>query len=130
METLNRDLVALTQPEANAGARLKLVLHLCILLSADPLSHGLRAEAAVGPGTCAGGWFRLGCGRCELQSKPGVKMVDLEPCKEIPRRISAAIYGWDGPLLTFIHPRFEHVAHVEFGPHVLHNIDCGPANGP
>ena len=27
-------------------------------------------------------------------------MVDPEPCKELRRRISAAIYGWDCPLLT------------------------------
>ena len=30
-------------------------------------------------------------------------------------RISAAIYGWDWPLLTFIYPGFEHVAHLERG---------------
>ena len=29
----------------------------------------------------------------ESQSKPGTKMVYPEPCKELRRRISAAIYG-------------------------------------
>ena len=50
----------------------------------------------------------------ESQSKPGIKMVDPEPCKEIPRRISATIYGCDCSLLTFIDPRigFEQVAHM------------------
>ena len=42
----------------------------------------------------------------ESQSKPGTKMVHPEPCKEIRRRISAAIYGWDWPLLIFIYPGF------------------------
>ena len=41
-------------------------------------------------------------------------MVDPEPCKELRRRNSAAIYG-DHPLLTFIYPGVEHVA----GSHVL-----------
>ena len=30
-----------------------------------------------------------------------------EPCKELRRRISAAIYGWDCPLPTFIYPGFD-----------------------
>ena len=32
-------------------------------------------------------------------------MVDPEPCKELSRRISAAISGWDRPLLAFIYQR-------------------------
>ena len=37
--------------------------------------------------------------------KLGIKMVVIpEPCKELRRRISAAIYGWDYSLLTFIYP--------------------------
>ena len=43
---------------------------------------------------------------------PPLILVDPEPCKEIPRRISATIYGWDCPLLTFIYQGFEHVAHL------------------
>ena len=38
----------------------------------------------------------------ESQLKPGTKIIDPEPCKELRRRRSAAIYGWDRPLLTFI----------------------------
>ena len=37
-------------------------------------------------------------------SKPGIKMVYPEPCKELGRRISATISGWDCPLLTLIYP--------------------------
>ena len=40
-------------------------------------------------------------------SKPGIKMVDPELCKEIQSRISAAVFGWDCPLLTFIYPGFD-----------------------
>ena len=40
----------------------------------------------------------------EPQSKPGTKMVYPEPCTGLRRRISAAIYGWDRPILTFIYP--------------------------
>ena len=40
----------------------------------------------------------------ESQSKPGTQMVYPEPCTGLRRRISAAIYGWDRPLLTFIYP--------------------------
>ena len=36
-----------------------------------------------------------------------MKMVDPEPCKELRSRISAAIFGWDCPLLTFIYPGFD-----------------------
>ena len=43
----------------------------------------------------------------ESQSKPGSKMVDPDLCKEFRRRISAAIYGWDCPLVTFIYPGFD-----------------------
>ena len=39
-------------------------------------------------------------------------MVDPEPCKDLRRRMSAAIHGWDRPLLTFTHPAFEDVAHL------------------
>ena len=50
----------------------------------------------------------------EAQSKPGTKMVVIpEPCTGLGRRISAAIYGWDRPLLTFIYPGFD------CGPHGL-----------
>ena len=35
--------------------------------------------------------------------------------QELRRRICAAIYGWDRPLLTFIYPCFEQVAHLSFG---------------
>ena len=41
------------------------------------------------------------------ESTPGSKMVDPEPCKELRRRISAAIRGWEYPLLTFIYPGFD-----------------------
>ena len=34
----------------------------------------------------------------EAQSKPGTKMMNPEPCKELERRISATISGWDCPL--------------------------------
>ena len=34
-------------------------------------------------------------------------MVYPEPCKELRRRISATISGWDCPLLTFIYPGFD-----------------------
>ena len=34
-------------------------------------------------------------------------MVYQEPCKEVRRRISAAIHGWDRPLQTFIYPGFD-----------------------
>ena len=37
---------------------------------------------------------------------PATKMVHPEPCKELRRRISATIYGWDRPLLPFIYPFF------------------------
>ena len=40
-------------------------------------------------------------------SKPGTKMMNPEPCGELKRRISATIYGWDCPLLTFIYPGFD-----------------------
>ena len=43
----------------------------------------------------------------ESQSKPGTKMVYPEPCTGVGRRISAAICGWDRPLLTFIYPGFD-----------------------
>ena len=36
-----------------------------------------------------------------------IKMVDPEPCKELRRRISAAIYGWACPLLPFIYTGFD-----------------------
>ena len=40
--------------------------------------------------------------------KAGNKMVVIpEPCKELRRRISARIYGWEYPLLTFIYPGFD-----------------------
>ena len=55
----------------------------------------------------------------ESQSKPGVKMVDPQPCKESRRRISAAIYGWDWPLLTFINPRVLIVSDQSFAHLVL-----------
>ena len=52
-------------------------------------------------------------------------MVDPEPCKELRRRIFAAIYGWDCPLLTFIYLGFDcgsignarHGIHHELIPH-------------
>ena len=50
-----------------------------------------------------GSFQDLRVSKSESQSKPGIKMIDPEPCKEIQRRISATIYGWDGPLLTFIY---------------------------
>ena len=34
-------------------------------------------------------------------------VVIPEPCTGLRRRISAAIYGWDRPLLTFIYPGFD-----------------------
>ena len=43
----------------------------------------------------------------ESQSKPGTNMVNPELCKGLRRRISAAIYGWDCPLLSFIYPGFD-----------------------
>ena len=43
----------------------------------------------------------------ESQSKPGTKMVYPEPCKELRRRISAASYGWEYPLLTSIYSGFD-----------------------
>ena len=39
-------------------------------------------------------------------------MVHPEPCKELGRRIFAAISGWDRPLLTFIYLGFEPVAQL------------------
>ena len=58
------------------------------------------------------GWGGVGWVH-ESQSKPiGTKMVVIpEPCTGL-RRISAAIYGWDRPLLTFIYPGFEQVAQM------------------
>ena len=41
-------------------------------------------------------------------------------CKELRRRISAAISGWDCPLLTFIYPGFDCGSHVFGGSF----IDC------
>ena len=53
----------------------------------------------------------MGIARCtefgEIQSKPGTKMVYPEPCKELRRRNSAAVSGWDCPLPTFIYPGFD-----------------------
>ena len=50
----------------------------------------------------------------ESQSKPiGTKMVNPEPCKELERRMSATISGWDCPLLTVIYP----------------GVDCGSYGG-
>ena len=40
---------------------------------------------------------------------PVLTMVYPEPCKELRRRISAAISGWDCSLLTFTYPGVEHV---------------------
>ena len=46
--------------------------------------------------------------KLESQSKLGTKLVVIpELCKEFRRRISAAISGWDRPLLTFIYPGFD-----------------------
>ena len=42
----------------------------------------------------------------ESQSKPGIKTIHPEPCKELTKK-AAAIYGWDYPLLTFIYPDFD-----------------------
>ena len=44
-------------------------------------------------------------------------MVDPEPCKELNRRISSAIYGWDCPLLTFTYeyPGFDCDSRVFLG---------------
>ena len=36
-----------------------------------------------------------------------VKWSTQTPCKEIRRRTSATIYGWECPLLTFIYPGFD-----------------------
>ena len=55
-------------------------------------------------------------GLCTSQSKPDIQMVYPEACKELRRRISATISGWDCPLLTFIYkyPGFEHVTQLSF----------------
>ena len=59
----------------------------------------------------------------ESQSKPGIRMAYPEPLKELRRRISAAICGWDHPLLTFTY-RVLIVAHFGTSPctstHVRH----------
>ena len=47
------------------------------------------------------------------------KMVYPEPGKELRRRISAAMYGWDNPFLTFLDPGFEHVAQMKPPPKAL-----------
>ena len=52
-----------------------------------------------------------GCVPCKSQSKPGTKMVNPEPCKELERRTSATISGWDYPFLPFVY-RVLIVAHV------------------
>ena len=91
----------------------------CCAMSADtPRRRSLRRTSTVRrKRRKLGGGFRslrvLSKG-CQSQSKPGTvpKMVNPGPCKELRRRKSATISGWDCPLLTFIYPGFEHVAHV------------------
>ena len=52
-------------------------------------------------------WVALTPPPAESKSKLGIEMVDPEPCKELRRRNSAAISGWEHPLLTFIYPSFD-----------------------
>ena len=51
----------------------------------------------------------------ESQSKPGIKMVYAEPCKELPSRSSAAVSGWDCPITnpSSIPGFFEHAAQID-----------------
>ena len=55
------------------------------------------------------------------QSKPGSKMVCPELCTGLRRWISAAIYGCDRPLLTFIYPDRPLLTFIYPG------FDCGSA---
>ena len=68
----------------------------------------------------------------ESQSKPGIKMVDPTPCKELNGRISVPIHGSDYPFLTFIQPGFgcggvEHSAHWLTPPSTPHERSDEPA---
>ena len=60
----------------------------------------------------------------ESESKPGTKMVNPEPYKGLRRRISAAIYGWDRPLLPFIYPGFDCDS-----ARLKHGLLCKPGSG-
>ena len=107
--------------------------------SERPRFNGSRALPAhlrlLQPGGVAGGGRDLARSTRKTLRKAGfvchllktlcIKMVDLEPWKEIRRRISATIYGWDCPLLTFIYPGFDcgsnggsGLFHISTHPHV------------
>ena len=78
------------------------------------LARGIAAQTSARKDLRVFSFLRIFQGRSrETQSNPGINMVGIPMLQEL-RRISATPSGWDCPLLTFICPGFEQVAHIPF----------------